>query len=86
MIGFPFNVRLTPLLDGWFKIVALYEYAEFVTVLDITEREIFGAIHGLWVIVIVSTSAPHVFVAVTLIVFNPEVRFTGNSIEFDALV
>jgi hypothetical protein len=32
--------------------------------------------------VIVSTSAPQVFVAVIVIVFNPVVRLTGNSNVF----
>jgi hypothetical protein len=50
------------------------------------ESVIFGAVHGLFNKVIVSTSAPQLFVAVTIIVFNPLMRFTGNSSEFDDLV
>ena len=61
-------------------------YAELVTTDDMAESVIFGAVHGLFNKVMVSTSAPQLFVAVTIIVFNPLMRFTGNSSEFDDLV
>ena len=61
-------------------------YAELVTIDDMAESVILGAVQGLFNKVMVSTSAPQLFVAVIVIVFNPVIKLTGNSNEFEDLV